>query len=140
VFLVQKLGYSWGEVHDIAEQLEHVRGESLEMRLDAYLKWPRVDPHGDPIPDAAGRWEIPVQQLLSEVGIGSGGVMTGVKDHRVDFLDYLERLGLRLGVFLEVVDRLTFDGLVQVRLGDAQVHWLSGKVCSQVYLTISNHG
>lgn len=91
VFLVEKLGFAWDEVHDMAEQLEHVQGNDLVGRLDTFLGHPKFDPHGDPIPDAEGRWRSRPQSLLSTLKPGDRGVVTGVEDHTPTFLQYLDQ-------------------------------------------------
>ena len=90
VFLVDKLEFSWDEVHDIAEQLEHIKSESLVERLDSFLGQPKFDPHGDPIPDADGNFTFRKQILLAELPILKDGVIVGVQEHTPQFLQYLE--------------------------------------------------
>src|SRR6476620_10944195 len=79
-FLVEKLNFSWDEVHDVAEQLEHIKSEKLINKLDEFLGVPTEDPHGDPIPDATGRINANEKQLLSELNENQSGICVGVKD------------------------------------------------------------
>lgn len=97
VFLVDKLGFRWDEVHEIAEQLEHIDSDALTNRLDVYLGNPKTDPHGDPIPDANGVLVKPQSVLLSTMIAGSKGKFTGVTDHSATYLNYLDKIGLSLG-------------------------------------------
>jgi len=136
VFLMEKLGFAWDEVHELAEQLEHVQGSSLVERLDAFLGHPKFDPHGDPIPDAQGRWAFRPQVLLSNMQPGDTGAVTGVNDHSTAFLQYLDQLGIALGVRLELLERIPFDQSVRVRTSDGREHTLSEKVGQNLFLVV----
>jgi DtxR family transcriptional regulator, Mn-dependent transcriptional regulator len=135
VFLVDKLGFSWDEVHDLAEQLEHVQGEALVQRLDVFLGRPRFDPHGDPIPDAEGRWVFRPQSALAILEPGAQGVITGVQEHSTAFLQYLGQQGLTLGISLEIIERFAFDQSVRVRTGAGEELTLSEKVSKNLLIT-----
>ncbi len=108
-FLVQKLQFNWHEVHDIAEQLEHVKSEALIDKLDAFLKFPKLDPHGDRIPDAHGRTILNKTVTIKEMKIGSAGVFVGVRDSSASFLKYLNKKNLALGDKIKVIDIEPFD-------------------------------
>lgn len=108
-FLVQKLQFNWHEVHDIAEQLEHVQSEELIDKLDAFLKFPKLDPHGDPIPDAHGRTILNKTVTITDMKIGSAGVFVGVRDSSASFLRYLNKKNLALGDKIKVIDIEPFD-------------------------------
>ncbi len=116
VFLTQQLGFQWDEVHEMAEQLEHIPHPELIERLDAFLGYPQFDPHGDPIPNAQGQWPSRPEQLLSSVASGQRVRVVGVNDHSAAFLQYLDRLGIGLGAQMEVVECIAFDLSVRVRL------------------------
>lgn len=109
VFLVDKLGFRWDEVHDLAEQLEHIHSEALTNKLDDYLGYPKSDPHGDPIPDANGVFAKSKSVLLSVMNTGSQGKFTGVTDHSAAFLNYLDKIGLSLGDTIKVKHVEEFD-------------------------------
>lgn len=117
-FLVDKLGFNWGEVHDVAEQLEHVDSEQLTDRLDAFLDFPTVDPHGDPIPTKEGEIRIRPTLPLSQLEPGDTAVIAAVRHDGKDLLDYLERHGLVLGSRLEIVEVLDFDGSMRLKVGE----------------------
>lgn len=136
VFLVEKLGFAWDEVHDLAEQLEHVQGDDLVDRLDNFLGHPKFDPHGDPIPDAQGRWAFRPQSLLSTLKPGDRGVVTGVDDHSPAFLQYLDQLGLTLGAQLELIERVPYDQSLRIRTGDGREITLSEKVGQNLYVKL----
>ena len=96
-FLVDKLQFKWDEVHEIAEQLEHIRSEELIDRIDKLLGFPKFDPHGDPIPDTNGKFAKRHSFLLTEMKTDSNCIMTGVVDHSPAFLHYLDEAGINLG-------------------------------------------
>lgn len=133
-FLVEKLDFNWDEVHDIAEQLEHIRSKDLVERLDAFLGHPKFDPHGDPIPDAQGNFAFREQVLLSELQNLAGGVVVGVKDHSTAFLQYLDQMQLNLGARVEVIERFDYDESVKIRLNGTKEQVLSKKVCQNLYI------
>lgn len=136
VFLVEKLGFAWDEVHDLAEQLEHVQGDDLVNRLDNFLGHPKFDPHGDPIPDAEGRWAYRPQVLLSSLKPGDRGVITGVDDHSSAFLQYLDQLGLTLGAGLELMERIPYDQSLRIRTQDGREMTLSEKVGQNLFIKV----
>lgn len=122
VFLVEKLGYKWDEVHEIAEQLEHIKSEELVDRLDDFLDHPSFDPHGDPIPDREGN--IPTRKeaiALNELKKGESGIVVGVKNTNNDFLQFLEEMNLTLGKSVLVEKVFDFDKSKVVRTGKISV-------------------
>lgn len=136
VFLLEKLGFAWHEVHDIAEQLEHVQSEELIRRLDAYLGHPQYDPHGDPIPDPQGRWAYRDQHALSALTPGQSGVVTGVDEHSPAFLQYLDRAGLILGAQLILLERVAYDHSSIIRTSDGVEKVVSEKVSQNVFVKL----
>ena len=109
VFLVEKLDFSWDEVHDIAEQLEHIKSEQLINKLDDFLGNPTTDPHGDPIPSRDGQILKIDKQLLSELSANQKGICFGVKDTSSEFLKYLDKQKIALGSKIEVLGKESFD-------------------------------
>ncbi|MFN0035408.1 MAG: metal-dependent transcriptional regulator [Saprospiraceae bacterium] len=137
VFLTEKLGFAWDEVHDFAEQLEHIQGEQLTERLDDFLGHPRFDPHGDPIPDAQGQWLRRPQTRLTTLNPGQRGVVTGVDDHSPAFLQYLDELGLNLGAEVELLERTAYDQSAKVSIsGNGRQAVLSEKVGQNLFVRI----
>jgi DtxR family transcriptional regulator, Mn-dependent transcriptional regulator len=120
VFLVDKLGFAWDEVHEFAEELEHIQGDSLIARLDKYLNYPKYDPHGDPIPDAEGKWLHQKQVVLASLQLGEKGVISGVQDHSVAFLQYLNQMQLTLGTSIEIQSFFPYDQSVKLLVGDSK--------------------
>ena len=133
VFLVDKLGFSWDEVHEIAEELEHIKSEQLINKLDAFLGFPAADPHGDPIPDAKGEIKKIEKQLLSEVEINASFHCVGVKDSSTDFLKYLDKQKIALGSVVKVIDKEDFDDTLTVEI-DGKRLTISNKIANNLYV------
>ncbi len=134
VFLVEKLQFSWDEVHDMAEQLEHIQAPDLVERLDAFLGTPKFDPHGDPIPDAEGVFAFRKQSPLLELASGEHGIVVGVQDHTTPFLQYLDRLELALGATVKVMERFEYDESVKIVLNGKKELLLSKKVAQNLFV------
>ncbi len=117
VFLIEKLGYSWDVVHDIAEQLEHIKHSELADRLDKFLGYPDYDPHGDPIPKSNGEMPNIVKTLLSEIEVGKTCRVAAVKDTSSIFLQYLLELTVSIGTKIKVLDKIAFDGSMSIQIG-----------------------
>lgn len=117
VFLLEKLGYSWDVVHEIAEQLEHIKHPELADRLDKFLGHPEYDPHGDPIPNAKGEIPIIPHLLLSEIEVGKTCQVSAIKDTSAVFLQYLEQLSVSIGIKIKVIDKIPFDGSMTIQIG-----------------------
>ncbi len=133
-FLVEKLNFTWDEVHDLAEQLEHIQSRELINRLDEFLDYPKYDPHGDPIPDEHGNIAERQQVLLSQLPENAPAVVVGVKDHTTPFLQYLERTGLLLGAELTVNERLAYDNSLQLELASGEKLLVSQKVGQHLFV------
>lgn len=117
VFLLEKLGYSWDVVHEIAEQLEHIKHPELTDRLDKFLGFPEYDPHGDPIPNAKGEIPSVPNRLLSEVETGKSCQVAAIKDTSAVFLQYLEQLSVSIGTKIKVIEKIPFDGSMTIQIG-----------------------
>lgn len=131
-FLHKKLNFSWDEVHDIAEQLEHIHSLELIDKLDEFLGFPTHDPHGDPIPGRNGVIQQNNFILLSELRIGEIGIISGVVNHSAIFLKHLEKNDLVLGKKLLVQDISAFDQLVKVLIDEKIQQQLSGEVVRNI--------
>lgn len=134
VFLAEKLNISWDSIHDIAEQLEHIQAPELIQKLDAFLGFPRFDPHGDPIPDESGMLVERETLLLSQAIPGSLLQVAGVLLHSTEFLSYLDKLHLKIGTKIEVLEIIAFDQSMLVSIGKRQLT-LSALVCEQLLMT-----
>ncbi len=135
VFLVEKLHFTWDEVHDIAEQLEHIKSEQLINRLDDFLGNPTEDPHGDPIPDANGRIIKIEKHLLSELTENQIGICVGVKDTSSEFLKYLDKQEIALGSRIEFLSKESFDLSVKIKI-DARELSISNKIASNLFVKL----
>jgi len=120
VFLVDKLDFKWDEVHEIAEELEHIHSEKLINRLDEFLEFPKTDPHGDPIPDKNGLLKSKELIPVSKLKIGDTGIISGVREHSAEFLKYLEKSGLIIGESLTITEVIAFDSSVMILIKDNQ--------------------
>lgn len=132
VFLVDKLGFRWDEVHSIAEELEHIQSDSLIEKLDKYLGFPKTDPHGDPIPDSNGVFAKSRSVLLSELKEGSQAKFAGVTDHSASFLTYLDKTGISLGDTVKVHAIEEFDKSITLQLKNKKEIIISHKVANSL--------
>lgn len=130
-FLVERLEYNWDEVHDLAEQLEHINSHDLIDRIDKLLGFPKTDPHGEPIPDKDGVILPERQVFLSEMHTGSAGKLSIVHSQEPDFLRYFDDIGLKLGADIQIEKFNNFDGSIVLRCMD-QVCFVSQQVAEQV--------
>ena len=135
VFLVEKLAFSWDEVHDIAEQLEHIKSEQLINRLDDFLGNPTEDPHGDPIPDRNGQIIKVEKILLSDLKENQSVICVGVKDTSSEFLKYLDRQEIALGSKINVLSKEVFDLSVRIQLDEKEIA-ISNKIAANLFVKI----
>lgn len=119
-FLYDHMNFSWDEVHDVAEQLEHIHSEKLIEELDRFLGHPSRDPHGDPIPNADGKVSSGDSQVLSSLGVGNNCKLVSVNDTSVAFLRYVSDIGLALSDEIEVLEKRDFDNSMLIRFNDKQ--------------------
>lgn len=134
VFLVKTLHFSWDEVHEIAEQLEHVQSDELIARLDTFLDKPQFDPHGDPIPDAEGNFAMRKQVPLPALSIGDRAVVVGVQESSAAFLKYLDKIKLGLGARVRVLERFEYDGTLKIELNSNEEITISHKVSENLFV------
>ena len=135
VFLVEKLNFSWDEVHEVAEQLEHIKSDELIDKLDEHLGYPRVDPHGDPIPSKDGEFIKTIKKLLSEVSAGKEGICIGVKDSSPPFLNFLDKNGIAISNVIKVLEREAFDRSLYIEINNKKIH-ISDQIASNLYMKI----
>ena len=136
-FLVNKLGFSWSKVHNIAEQLEHVNSEELIDKLDHFLAYPQIDPHGDPIPQKNGTIAELNQKLLSELKHGEEGIITGIKKGTPSLLNFLDQKNIKLGDQIQLISILEFDQSAEVIIQEKTIN-LSEKICSNLLIETLN--
>ena len=135
VFLVDKLNFSWDEVHEIAEELEHIKSEKLIFRLDEYLGFPSFDPHGDPIPNANGEIQKIDKLLLSEALLNLNYICVGVKNSSVEFLQYLDKKNIFLGAPIKVISSEKFDQSLTINLNLKTIS-VSNKIAENLYIKL----
>lgn len=135
-FLVERLGFKWNEVHDVAEQLEHVQSEKLTESLAEYLGDPAFDPHGDPIPDRDGRMIERDTLPLTECGAGTHVRIAAVKDGSDALLQLLDRKGVGIGMRFVVLARHVFDDSVELQSGKTPHLTLSAQVAAQLLMEV----
>jgi len=136
VFLVDKLEFTWDEVHEVAEQLEHIKSEKLIDKLDQHLGFPEVDPHGDPIPSKNGEFKKSIKKLLKDFSIGTTGICVGVKDSSPPFLKFLDKNEIALGDEISILEKEEFDDSFIIKIKSSTIH-ISNQIASNLYLKIS---
>ncbi|MCO4292335.1 metal-dependent transcriptional regulator [Solitalea sp. MAHUQ-68] len=133
-FLVNKLNFKWDEVHDIAEELEHINSSALIDRLDEFLGYPKYDPHGDPIPSKNGIFSANNFYKLLKLNEGDSGKVAGVCDHSNTFLQYLEKQKLGLGTSVYLTEKNEYDQSVVITTTDGRVLFLSKEVANNILI------
>jgi DtxR family Mn-dependent transcriptional regulator len=136
VFLVEKLGFKWDEVHDIAEELEHINSESLINRLDDFLGNPAADPHGDPIPDRSGTIHQKKLVRISDMHQDQSGMISGVSEHSSVFLKLLEKMGLTLGTKIIITELIEFDGSIMLVVNGNSDRTISREVAKNILVML----
>ena len=116
LFLYEKLGFNWDEVHEVAEQMEHIQSDILVQKLYDFLDKPKTDPHGDPIPDENGVFPDLKTVPLAVVDPNKEAVVIGVSDHRPDFLQYLQKIGVKIGKKLNIIEVISFDKSMDISI------------------------
>lgn len=133
VFLVDKLGFNWDEVHDLAEELEHIRSDRFIDLLDDFLGNPTEDPHGDPIPSKSGKLLKSSKIKLSDFKVGERGILSRVTDDSDSFLKYLDKYGIQMGTIIEVCSIEPYDNSIEVQINNELKH-ISEKIAEQLKL------
>jgi DtxR family Mn-dependent transcriptional regulator len=134
-FLVEKLNFKWDEVHDVAEELEHISSKELIDRLDAFMGHPKYDPHGDPIPDSNGQFKTHELKPVSTLVTNENGIISGVRDHSTPFLQYLEKIQLTIGKKIKVTEINEYDHSVILQSGDKKIH-ISREVANNLLIAL----
>ena len=135
VFLVEKMKFNWDQVHDVAEQLEHIKSPLLIKRLDEFLGYPKYDPHGDPIPDENGEFKAKPQVPISEAPIHQEGIIVAVKDSSSPFLQYLDKIGAYIGAKIKVTDKVEFDGSNEILIDNKRSIFVSKEVSENILIS-----
>tara|TARA_B100001093_G_scaffold311231_1_gene297019 strand:+ start:1780 stop:2436 length:657 start_codon:yes stop_codon:yes gene_type:complete len=135
-FLVNKLDFSWGEVHDVAEQLEHIKSEKLTDKLDHFLNYPKFDPHGEPIPTKSGIIPSTKRITLSEMKINSKGIIMGVSLDNKEFLDHLTKISISIGTKIEAIDRIIFDQSMKIKI-NSKIEHISKEIANNILIKVN---
>jgi DtxR family Mn-dependent transcriptional regulator len=124
-FLVNKLHFNWDEVHDVAEQLEHIQSNLLIEKLDEFLGFPTADPHGHPIPDKNGKVQSIRQIPLSDAIPGKKSIVRSVTDGSPSYLQYLSKIGVYIGATLVILEKVEYDGSLEILLDNKKKVFIS---------------
>lgn len=137
-FLAEKLHFTWDEVHEVAEHLEHVSNKKLIDRLDEYLGYPRVDPHGDPIPDANGKIELTKKICLTDLPLNTAAQVISVSDHSSEILELLEHKHIHIGTPIEIRKRFSFDDSMEVKAGRQAAFTISRQLAETLFVQLTS--
>jgi|SRR3954469_5851600 len=132
MFLVEKLNFKWDEVHDVAEQLEHINSDKLVEQLDRYLNFPKTDPHGDPIPDAKGKLKLNKSNPLSELRLDDTCIIVGVVDHSSSFLRFLDGSGISLQDEIRIKNIVEFDQSLEITVNRNRTIFISNHIAKNL--------
>jgi DtxR family Mn-dependent transcriptional regulator len=132
-FLSEKLQFGWNEVHEVAEELEHVSSKKLIDKLDAYLGFPAFDPHGDPIPDTKGRLKKTVYISLADLPLGLPAEVKSIANQTVQMLEYLDQKNIRINTVVEIRQKFEFDGSIEIKT-DQRIVTLSALLAKQLFV------
>jgi DtxR family Mn-dependent transcriptional regulator len=133
-FLAEKLKFSWDEVHEVAEDMEHVSSKKLIDKLDEFLGFPRFDPHGDPIPDSHGRLETTKQISLVSLPINSSATVIHVTDQSAEMLELLDEKNISIGSKVVVKRKFDFDNSLEIKTGKQPLFSISEKLAKNIYV------
>ena len=136
VFLFEKLDFKWDEVHKIAEELEHITNEKLIDKLD--LKYPKIDPHGDPIPNKDGKIDIKPKIKLSNLLINNKCIVSKVNDEDGNLLEYLNKIKMHIGSKIKVFDIIEFDKSIEIEIDSKNKVFISNRVAKNILVTKIN--
>jgi DtxR family Mn-dependent transcriptional regulator len=136
-FLYEKLEFNWDEVHEVAEQLEHIHSEKLVDKLDKFLEYPEFDPHGDPIPNKKGELKVQFKKTLSDVAVGSSCKMVAVKDNSSSFLQYVVKVGLGINNEIVVLSKQEYDAIMVIEVNGVKSS-VSQKFAENIFVVCNN--
>lgn len=131
-FLVEKLQFGWDEVHEIAEELEHISSKKLVDRLDAFLDFPKTDPHGDPIPDVQGKISQARQVNLCELPLNKPMLVSGIASQTTDMLEMLRLKQIRIGTRVEIRKKFSFDNSMELKIRNMPAITISEQVAKNI--------
>ncbi|MCO6496890.1 MAG: metal-dependent transcriptional regulator [Chitinophagaceae bacterium] len=132
MFLVQIMNFGWEEVHDIAEQIEHINSPEFFKKMDEMLGYPDKDPHGSPIPDRSGHIELTDHKSLCDYQVGKTVKISGLAQSHDEFLVFLNRKNIGLGTVMTIIGKEDYDGTMKIKLGKKELV-LTQTVCEQLF-------
>jgi DtxR family transcriptional regulator, Mn-dependent transcriptional regulator len=135
-FLSEKLKFSWDEVHEVAEHLEHVTSKKLIDKLDEFLGFPRTDPHGDPIPDANGKIEISKKICLTDLPLNTSATVSNVSDQSSQILELLEHKKIAIGTKLEIKKKFDFDNSIEIKIRQQPALNISKQLAENIFVQL----
>ncbi len=133
-FLVQKLSFGWEEVHEMAEELEHVTSKKLIDRLEEFLGFPETDPHGDPIPDLLGRMPVSKQVNLANLTINASCTVSNIGDQTAEIMELLNHKNIRIGTKLQVKKKFSFDNSLEIKLSNQTAFTISEHLAKNLFV------
>ncbi|HMH33917.1 MAG TPA: metal-dependent transcriptional regulator [Puia sp.] len=131
-FLVEKLQFGWDEVHEVAEELEHISSKKLIDRLDSFLDFPQTDPHGDPIPDSQGKFNTTRQQSLLEIPLNKPALVSGIAGQTNEMLELLQHKHIGIGTRIEIRKKFPFDNSIELKIPNKPIITLSEQVARNI--------
>jgi len=134
-FLYEKLHFNWDEIHEIAEQLEHIQSDALIDRLEKFLQYPQYDPHGEPIPDALGKIPTLPNTVLSQIKNKKWYSVIAVKDTSPEFLKYLQQISIQIGTKLKLIEKIPFENSIKIAFSNNKQIIVSGKIADNILVT-----
>lgn len=134
-FLVEKLNFNWDEVHDVAEQLEHIQSALLIEKLDEFLGYPTADPHGHPIPDKNGKIPQVRQIPLTDVPVSKKITVNSVTDGSPSYLQYLSKIGVYIGATIIIMEKIEFDGSLEIQIDNTKKAFISRDAAQHLLVT-----
>ncbi|MBB3696355.1 FeoA domain-containing protein [Flammeovirga yaeyamensis] len=132
VFLLEKLNFNWDEVHEVAEQLEHIKSKLMIERLDEFLGFPQHDPHGDPIPNKNGEFDVLEAIKLTNIECKKKVVVVAVQDSNSSLLQYLDKMGIGIGSKLYITEKIEFDQSLEITINDRDKKIISALVSENI--------
>jgi DtxR family Mn-dependent transcriptional regulator len=133
-FLVEKLGFGWEEVHDIAEEMEHISSKKLIDRLDAFLNYPSADPHGDPIPDIQGRMPVKQQIHLADLPVNVISTVSNIRNQSSELMELLNHKNIKIGTRIEVKKKFSYDHSLEIKLRNQASFTISDELARTLFV------
>ena len=134
VFLHDKLKFKWDQIHEIAEELEHVSSDNLIDSLDKFLKYPKIDPHGDPIPNKLGEIDFVDKISIYDLNINEKGIVSRIINEDDEFFNLLKKLDIEIGSEIKMIDKIEYDDSLEISINNKSVI-ISKQIASNIKIT-----